>query len=154
MIAGVPAMKQVLTSTTNPATTLETIETAPVVVKMTRKNRSKLPSIAKAVPTTDELSDNNQPSFKEKKRKTNPTATAATRKSNKNNKKRPDMPPPPVVVTADIVVASAVADDDETEGHHYDPQTVSVTSCLIVISIFVIGGAILFSIWEVSLQTK
>ena len=64
------------------------------------------------------------------------------------------MPPPPVVVTADIVVASAAADDDETEGHHYDPQTVSVTSCLIVISIFVIGGAILFSIWEVSLQTK
>ncbi|KAK4025397.1 hypothetical protein OUZ56_014470 [Daphnia magna] len=30
----------------------------------------------------------------------------------------------------------------------YDPQTVSVTSCLVVMSIFVIGGAILFSIWE------
>lgn len=32
----------------------------------------------------------------------------------------------------------------------YDPQTVSVTSCLVVMSIFVIGGAILFSIWEVT----
>ena len=31
-----------------------------------------------------------------------------------------------------------------------DPQTVSVTSCLVVMSSFVIGGAILFSVWEVA----
>ena len=29
-----------------------------------------------------------------------------------------------------------------------DPSTVSVTSCLFVISVFVLGGAILFSVWE------
>jgi len=153
-------MKQV--TSTNPSTaTVETIESAtaaPVVVKMTRKNRSKLPPPTKTAAgvSNDELSGKNQPSFKEKKRKPNSAGVAGAAvnsKNRSNKKKRPEMQhqPPPVVVT-DIVVASAVtaaaaADDDEA--HHYEPQTVSVTSCLIVISIFVIGGAILFSIWEV-----
>lgn len=155
-------MKQV--TSTNPSTaTVETIESAtaaPVVVKMTRKNRSKLPPPTKTAAgvSNDELSGKNQPSFKEKKRKPNSTgggavAAAVNSKNRSNNKKkRPEMEQPPPVVVTDIVVASAVpaataADDDEA--HHYEPQTVSVTSCLIVISIFVIGGAILFSIWEV-----
>ena len=33
-----------------------------------------------------------------------------------------------------------------------DPQTVSVTSCLVVMSSFVIGGAILFSVWVVAVS--
>nr|CAH0101549.1 unnamed protein product [Daphnia galeata] len=44
-----------------------------------------------------------------------------------------------------IPVEEPAADEDPNID---DPQTVSVTSCLVVMSSFVIGGAILFSVWE------
>jgi hypothetical protein len=46
-----------------------------------------------------------------------------------------------------IPVEEPAADEDPNID---DPQTVSVTSCLVVMSSFVIGGAILFSVWEVA----
>lgn len=75
--------------------------------------------------TTSTTKSGAGPSVKEKrKKKTDPTAAALTVS----------------VIPIDLEAEDAV---------DFEPQTVSVTSCLVVISSFVIGGAILFSIWEV-----
>jgi len=36
----------------------------------------------------------------------------------------------------------------EAEAENVDPETVSVKSCLLVMLVFVVGGAVLFSVWE------
>lgn len=46
--------------------------------------------------------------------------------------------------------ASVVVEDYEADAVDREPQTVSVTSCLFVISSFVVFGAVLFGVWEVS----
>lgn len=46
-----------------------------------------------------------------------------------------------------VLVVSAAPEAENNINN--DPQTVSVTSCLCVMFSFVIGGAVLFSIWEV-----
>jgi len=38
--------------------------------------------------------------------------------------------------------------EQETEVENSDPETVSVKSCLLVMLVFVVSGAVLFSVWE------
>lgn len=91
-----------------------------------------------------------------------PTVTATTsngQKSFKEKRKKKQTPAPDVMTVSVIPVELPVdvrkkkeeqeKEEEEEDPADLEPQTVSVTSCLFVISSFVIGGAILFSIWEV-----
>lgn len=83
-------------------------------------------------------------------------STTATngQKSFKEKRKKKQTPPLTVsVIPVDPpdVRKTQEEEEDEEDPADLEPQTVSVTSCLFVISSFVIGGAILFSIWEVQL---
>ena len=122
-------MGKKVTSTTSPPLALAAASTAltapPVVVEMTSKKNLK----------TEEPPS----SFKEKKRKKKNSKLATGNKKKTVADVPVPLPLPPVIVT----------DTADDEFRPYEPETVSVTSCLIVISVFVIGGAILFSIWEV-----
>lgn len=71
------------------------------------------------------------------------TSSVNEDESSKRGKKKKQQPTVSVIPVEDDV------EEEEPTAVDFEPQTVSVTSCLVVISSFVIGGAILFSIWEV-----
>ena len=75
-------------------------------------------------------------------------ATVAASQEPARDKKRKKPKADPAATIAVSVIPVEVA--EEVDPTAYDPQTVSVTSCLVVMSSFVIGGAILFSVWEVT----
>ncbi|XP_046636979.1 potassium channel subfamily K member 15-like isoform X2 [Daphnia pulicaria] len=63
----------------------------------------------------------------------------------RDKKRKKHKTDPAATITVSVIPVEPAEEDDPTA---YDPQTVSVTSCLVVMSSFVIGGAILFSVWE------
>jgi hypothetical protein len=65
----------------------------------------------------------------------------------RDKKRKKHKTDPAAIITVSVIPVEPAEEDDPTA---YDPQTVSVTSCLVVMSSFVIGGAILFSVWEVT----
>lgn len=65
----------------------------------------------------------------------------------RDKKRKKHKTDPAATITVSVIPVEPTEEDDPTA---YDPQTVSVTSCLVVMSSFVIGGAILFSVWEVT----
>lgn len=65
----------------------------------------------------------------------------------RDKKRKKHKTDPAATITVSVIPVEPAEEDDPTA---YDPQTVSVTSCLVVMSSFVIGGAILFSVWEVT----
>lgn len=107
------------------------------------KRRRRTLRIEEVIPSTiniqpDPPSSSGHPSFKEKRKK--------------NHKNDPvELLELSVVATTtlpeQVIVVSAEPEPENNINN--DPQTVSVTSCLCVMFSFVIGGAVLFSIWEV-----
>ncbi len=69
----------------------------------------------------------------------------------KDKKRKKHKTDPAATITVSVIPVEPAEENDPTA---YDPQTVSVTSCLVVMSSFVIGGAILFSVWEVTQNKK
>lgn len=76
-------------------------------------------------------------------------------KSFKEKRKKQQQQQPPTTnnaISSSSVIPAVQRDEEPPDDDpvlDLEPQTVSVTSCLFVMSSFVIGGAILFSIWEV-----
>ena len=73
-------------------------------------------------------------------------ATTAMNQQRDNKRKKQPTHPAANHLSVSVIPVEAAEEDPTAD----DPQTVSVTSCLVVMSSFVIGGAILFSVWEVT----